>query len=283
MLNNLTAGEENIQPIKDTHIRLTHLGKGVAFPPHWHLEMEVMLPYEDRSKVVCGGKFVTLEKNDLLFIAPGVLHSICPSKGARDYFLAHCFMIRGLNIVEMALSQMNPYLHVSPSICPSLYNSIRQCMDEIMTLCERSPAANEAFIYAKLLEIFNIITVNMRCRNPEDTGSEQVWEKNHESMIEACKYINGHFNQKITLEDVADHVGFSKYHFSRLFHEFTGQTYYNYLTHMRISFATQMLAVQDMSISDIAYQAGFSSPTAFSRAFKKITGSTPSEYRESFT
>lgn len=282
MINNLVDTEETLKPIKNTHLRLTHLARGVPFPPHWHLEMEIMLPYEDQSKVVCGGRLVTLEKNDFLFVAPGVLHSICPSNGARDYVLADCSILSEINIVAMALSLMNPFFHVSPTINPDLYIKIAERIKEMRQLSRQSPAANEAFIYSKMLEIFNLMAISNHSSPESVNDSRQPWEKSHESMLYACSYINTNFHQKLQLEDVANQVGFSKYHFSRLFHAFTGQTFYGYLTQKRISYATQLLAVQDMSIGDIAYQSGFSSPTAFSRAFKNITKSTPSEYRQSY-
>ena len=74
----------------------------------------------------------------------------------------------------------------------------------------------------------------------------------------------------------SEHEIFREYHFERIFSNYTGATFYQYLQQMRINYAQTLLSNPELSITEIAYQAGFASQAAFTRAFKKNTGYLPS-------
>ena len=99
------------------------------------------------------------------------------------------------------------------------------------------------------------------------------------------KYLDAHYSEEITLETAADFVGFSKFHFTRLFKVYAGTTFHDVLRRKRI-LAAQRLLSTGASVTDVAFQTGFTSLASFGRCFKKQTGMTPSEYRamrESFS
>ena len=86
----------------------------------------------------------------------------------------------------------------------------------------------------------------------------------------------------LTLDDIAHYSGFSKYHFTRLFRQFTGSTFYRYLNQKRIVKAERTLADPSLSVTDVAMASGFSSMSAFIRMFKIMKGCTPSEFRRMY-
>ena len=96
-------------------------------------------------------------------------------------------------------------------------------------------------------------------------------------------YIDSNYTSKITLEDAAAYSGFSKFHFSRLFKEYMNCTFYDYLIDRRIKATEVLLTNDELSITDIALQAGFSSIPTFNRTFKLKKGCTPGEYRTLFS
>lgn len=94
-------------------------------------------------------------------------------------------------------------------------------------------------------------------------------------------FIGQHLDEEITLESLSDLVFLSKFHFHRLFTAFTGLSLQNYIRWLRLKRAAQQLIVnKDQSIINIAINAGFESHEAFSRAFKKACGFSPSQYRQ---
>ena len=99
-------------------------------------------------------------------------------------------------------------------------------------------------------------------------------------MAEACLYISQNCTQPLTLDDAAGYMGVSKSHFAHLFKEYTNTTFVDFLTEERIKRAQALFSNPDTQIIDIAFDSGFSSISSFNRAFKKITGLSPSKYRQ---
>ena len=100
--------------------------------------------------------------------------------------------------------------------------------------------------------------------------------------MDICSYISDHCTENLTLDQIADLSGFSKYHFTRLFKQFTNVSFYRYLNQKRILKAEQLLITPSMSVTNVALACGFSSLSAFIRMFKIIKGCTPSEFRSMY-
>lgn len=91
------------------------------------------------------------------------------------------------------------------------------------------------------------------------------------------KYINEHYDEDITLEQIAEYVSFSKYYLSRIFKEVEGINYKKYLIKVRMEKAKEMLE-EGESIKVIAFSVGYSNRNYFSSSFKKYTGIPPGQY-----
>ncbi|MCL2050774.1 MAG: AraC family transcriptional regulator [Lachnospiraceae bacterium] len=99
----------------------------------------------------------------------------------------------------------------------------------------------------------------------------------------AISYIRGNYLDKITLQDVAEHVFLSPSYFSKIFKEETGQTPSAYITAVRLEVSKKLLKDPALSIIDIAMLAGFESQSYFTQVFKKNEGCTPGQYRQEMT
>lgn len=95
----------------------------------------------------------------------------------------------------------------------------------------------------------------------------------------AMAYISENLDQPLTIEQMAQHVSLSPYHFSRVFKQETGFSPHEYLLHTRINMAKYMLRGGDLTIKVIAFRCGFSSESSFCTTFKRIEGITPARYR----
>ena len=93
------------------------------------------------------------------------------------------------------------------------------------------------------------------------------------------EYIHTHYTKNISLDTIAGIAGFSKFHFSRLFKQFTNMSFYDYLNKERIQVAETLLLNHKLSITEVAFQSGFSSIATFNRVFKKFKNCTPTEFR----
>ena len=94
-------------------------------------------------------------------------------------------------------------------------------------------------------------------------------------------YLEEHYAEKLTLSDVADHVYVSQWHLSKLIARNTQQSFSDLLNGIRIEKAKQLLADPALKIWEVSEAIGFNDVTHFSRIFKKLTGMSANEYRNS--
>ncbi|AOZ93784.1 response regulator [Paenibacillus crassostreae] len=119
--------------------------------------------------------------------------------------------------------------------------------------------------------------------------AQQYWLKRKEStdkyteMLEQVKeYIRCHYhNNQLSLIDAAEYVSVSPSHLSKVFSQETGQTFIEYVTHIRIRRAMELLKSTHAKSYEIAYQVGYNDAHYFSNLFKKSTGMTTKEFRRS--
>ncbi len=97
---------------------------------------------------------------------------------------------------------------------------------------------------------------------------------------QALGRIHAHSEEAFTLDDIAEFVGMSKYHFAREFRRVTGHTFVAYVNLIRCEKAKALLSEGQMRIGDVARACGFESQSYFTKTFRKNTGELPNEYRK---
>lgn len=89
-----------------------------------------------------------------------------------------------------------------------------------------------------------------------------------------------HYEQKLVLQDIADHVGVSTYYLERLFKQETSETPRTYLEKIRVDKAAYLLKSSDRTNLEICYDVGFQSTSNFYKVFRRLKNYSPSEYRK---
>jgi two-component system response regulator YesN len=101
-----------------------------------------------------------------------------------------------------------------------------------------------------------------------------------EVIGQAKRYINEHFREPLSLEDVAREVHLSSFYLSRLFKEKEGVNFVDYLTRLRLEEAKKLLVQTNDKVAAIAERVGYAEANYFSRIFRRHFGMSPSEYRQ---
>jgi AraC family transcriptional regulator len=109
---------------------------------------------------------------------------------------------------------------------------------------------------------------------PTYRGGLAPWQQRR-----VVEFIEQHLAENISLDALADLVRLSPYHFLRCFKRSLGEPPHRYWTARRIERAKALLANPRASITEVAFQVGFSGSSAFSAAFHRITGQTATDYR----
>jgi AraC-like DNA-binding protein/ligand-binding sensor protein len=100
-----------------------------------------------------------------------------------------------------------------------------------------------------------------------------------QTVSRARRYVEEHFDEPITLTEAAKVVNTSVRYFCKVFKNYTGITFVDYLTRLRVEKSKDLLMNPNRRISEAAFEVGFESLTQFNRSFKKHTGMTPTEFR----
>ena len=98
-------------------------------------------------------------------------------------------------------------------------------------------------------------------------------------MKEAFAFIEQNFQNDISVEDIAATCGLNRSYFGKIFHESTGKSPQEFLISYRMTKATELLKLTDLSISDIGNVVGYPNQLHFSRAFKNVYGMSPRDWR----
>lgn len=115
---------------------------------------------------------------------------------------------------------------------------------------------------------------------PESKMSLEEGNRNNFAEL-AKEYIEEHYYENLTLNDVAEKLGITASYLSMLFSQQVNVTFIDYLNKIRIEHACTYLLQNFLKTYEIAYKVGFHDEKYFSRVFRKVTGMTPSEYKKS--
>ena len=102
-------------------------------------------------------------------------------------------------------------------------------------------------------------------------------------MAKIQEYVEGHFNRKIYLNELAELVNMSEQSFSRFFSKMMGRPFFAFLNEYRINMASRMLLDTDWSVAEIGYACGYDSLSFFHRQFNKFMEISPSGYRKKYS
>lgn len=123
----------------------------------------------------------------------------------------------------------------------------------------------------RMLQIIELAFDQMR----DEEGKEYS-----KAVRDSIIYMEDHYNQNISLEEICMEISISKNYFCYLFKRETGMSLWNYLTVIRLNHGKALLEKTDLKSYEIALQVGYDNPSYFSKLFKKYEGMTPNEYRK---
>lgn len=119
------------------------------------------------------------------------------------------------------------------------------------------------------------------CPGPDTRMTERdVPRPAHRGIARALTYAAEHFAEPIALFEIAQRASLSKFHFCRLFHREMGVSFREYLQVLRVRRAAGLLAQANLSVTEVAYAAGFNDLSNFDKVFRRIVGVPPSVYRK---
>lgn len=281
MIEILNGTRETVSFSENIGMRLYLNQEAEDYPIHWHTAAEIIMPIENGYKVVVNDIIYELNQGDIIVLPSGELHQLyAPKTGKRIILQFDCSLLYNLNGFDSTFHMFHPCTVITAPKSPDIHQKLETLLLQIMEEYFNTMPLKEASIYHMLIEFF--VTLGRSCINADRRFPNANSNKQHEyidKFLTVCNYMNEHCTENINVNDLASLAGFSKFHFTRLFKQFTNMSYYDYLNKQRIMHAEKLLIDPNISITEIAMQSGFNSLATFNRIFKAQKRCTPSEYK----
>lgn len=288
-INNDFSGTRTMQSIQefveyhgDDAVRIWYNDVNVNYEPHWHTALEIILPMENWYDATVDNKNYHVLPGEILIIPSGSMHSLrAPQSGTRFIFLFDVSSIATLHGFTQIESIFTPPQCISKASHPQIYDDAYQILMQMRNEYFGEKDFAELSIFSLLLNLFVIIGSNhlnsLNFFSSMRPSKQKAYINKFNTVME---YIDAHYMSDLSLDEVAAAAGFSKFHFSRLFKQYTGFTFCDYIRHRKIKVAEELLNQSDLSVTEIAMQSGFVSLSTFNRVFRQLKNCSPTEYRE---
>ncbi len=271
---------EEVDFIPGSNMRIWYNNRSEDYPVHRHSCLEITIPIEKSYTYIFDDRTIILKEKEILFVPPDMLHKIAGTKsGIRFIYLFNIDFLKGFFDYSEFQKLIKEPLLITPDTHPDIYSLIFEKFMEINDLYFfYSTTVKEISIFGKLMDVFGMLMK----KDYSDSLAVIHNDKQREVYIKfktLAEWLAMHSSENISMDEAATHVGYSKFHFARLFKEYTGMTFNDYQTTLKLKEVERQLADTDLQISDIAMSCGFNNLTSLSRCFKKQYGCSPSQFR----
>ena len=252
----------------------SYLWNGHDFGPHWHSEVEVL--------TCLNGEVTVRVENRNYPLLPGQV-LIIPGNEAHQFFVSiqPCqLMIQkfGYSLLDSDFTHIQSScqyfrLEDGPEVLCEPLRKLLECLLADGKITQENEWKMRAYVTLLAYGLRNTPSAYRPSENQVSRTRRLV------GIYPALDYVKDHYQENISLDDVARLTGYAKTYFCKHFKRITGVSFHQYLNRYRISIACLLLADPGLSVATIAEMSGFSSAKLFCRIFKETTNMTTSQYQ----
>jgi len=275
-----TERSQNPQPVYvyDVHNRPNVMGGIINILPHWHGELEIMLP-KCRGTANIDGESIDFGPNDILIVSPDMMHSCqCSEKGMLFAITVNLSYFDFKKPDKAQVFYIQPVLSGKvkfPSVIwpgnPSYTSLLKYTEDLIASAAGESPIGVKARAFMLLADLLGKLS--------QPAENEDIRNGILPTLKKSLIYIESKYLTKITVDEIASDAGFSKYCYIRNFKKIFQKTPMEYIIELRL-FNSLDLIMNGASVTDAALDSGFFNLSYFIRKFKERFGTTPSKVKK---
>ena len=266
MVRNLMKYEQAVDFESKMSYYIHDIPAGTTYPLHWHdfIEFEIIL--SGRAKHIYNDEIFTVGVGSAYMMCYYDFHELTAET---DVTLFHMHFDK--NVLNPKISQLLDYnkfhCHFDKDETQKILHKINELLDE--------SKSDSPFKFIMMENITNELVIAMirKC-------SQKEIQPILLPIQQAVSYLNEHFLEKVTLEELARQISFSPDYLGKLFKQQTGSSFNEYLNMMRLKYACNLLRSSTMSIKEISNASGYRSIEYFMYVFKNKMMMTPGEYRK---
>lgn len=273
-------------PFEVSFSEIRKLSKGYV-KLHWHDELQISIVTKGSVEFIVGEKSYVLKNGQAIFINTQRIHM---AKSVGDEDCIYHSINFDARLLKMFPGSIIEQKYIEPVLTADNLNSIefygnsqweKDILGHIGDIINADVIKQKGYelkIYISLLNFWLLLV-----ENENDIFSKKTEPKpiNEQRIKDVLSFIHNNYGKKITLQDIADSVFVSKGECCRFFKKSLKMSPYDYLINYRINASMKLLKRTNSSILDIAENVGFNNVSHYIQIFKKKTGLTPHEYRNS--
>ena len=273
----LQGRREYVTYLDDSSIRIWYSDIPWRYETHDHSAVEILLTLEGMVTYTIEDKIYQVRKGEILIVPPDTLHSLSMGEGSSRYlFLFESDAIMAMRDLKAMASYFHKPFHLRDG--SDAHVRIRELLLRAREAYEKREMMWNTMCYSCILRVYATLGQRYLSGIKPRTG-DNMRNMDSEVINAVMTYINNHYREELSLEDVARFAGFSRYYFSRSFKRQTGYSFKDYLFQKRLQVAMDLLSRTNRSMRDVAIESGFGSVATFNRVFREKKGCTPTQYR----
>jgi AraC-like DNA-binding protein len=251
---------------------------------HWHEELEFTIITEGTMSYFVNDVTYQLSKGMGIFVNSDRLHFSGPgTENAHDCrytcLQLHPSLLRGNTHIESRF--VDPFLYdperdalvLSPET--GWQRQALSCLTDLTRAAREQSDGYELYLRSQFFFLWSLFYKNALAETGIPAGRTELMK----SLKKMIGFIQAHYTERITLDDIAASSVMCRSKCCRLFKQILHQTIFEYLVHYRIRKSIKLLTDTGMSIAEVAGRCGFNSASYYTETFNKITGMTPRDYR----
>ena len=273
----LQGRREYVTYLDDSSIRIWYSDVPWRYEIHDHSAIEILLTLEGMVTYTIEDKVYQVRKGEILIIPQDTAHSLTMEEGSSRYlYLFEPDAIMTMRDIKSMAIYFNKPFHLRDG--SDAHVRIRELLLRAKDLYEKRELRWNTACYSCILRVY--ATLGQRYLSGiRPRTADNMRNMDSEVINAVMTYINNHYREELSLENVAGFAGFSRYYFSRSFKKQTGYSFKDYLCQKRLQVAMDLLIRTNRSMRDVAIESGFGSVATFNRVFREKKGCTPTQYR----
>ncbi|CAM2759859.1 AraC family transcriptional regulator [Erysipelothrix tonsillarum] len=237
--------------------------------PHWHANIELLYIVSGKAIVYIDDQTIIAKRGEIVIINSNSIHSI---ESQTDEVIYFCLIMDSNFCRSLNFDTINCRFHNLTSD-PEMRNIFQIIANE----CDQAKPYYQKAVRALCNTMLILLYRNQLI---EATPGASLKTERMAIIKQSIEYIHHHFNRDLSLDEISQEVGISKYYFCRIFKDITGITVNNYIFQVRCNHAHQLLSESDLSIAECSEVCGFNSTAYFTKCFKSVFGFPPSQIRK---
>ncbi len=240
---------------------------------HYHDLYELYFLEQGYHNTIIEDKLFQLSPGDVALYTPNLLHKSHNTNGYARTCIYFTYGYLRKYFTDSAIRTLTECFRTPViSLDDHSFDQIRRLFPLIRA---ENPRTDDSKIFMYLTSILSVLNRHRDSYRPIQLSQEQ------EKLAQTLRYIHQNYTSINSISEIADQLYVTKYHLCHTFKAATGLTLVEYINHIKIRQACNMLKCTKKSVTQIGAECGFNSPMYFCRAFRKLVGMAPSEYRKS--